>query len=179
MAQFDMDLYEPVDSRIKKFLKDHKDGRITTEIISDDENRTVFKAHIFVGEIEVATGHAKEIVGKGYVNQTSALENCETSAIGRGLANYGYSGDKRASREEMEKVERVSSYTKRDSSQPSYVSENLPTPKLVKCEHCGTLGKWHKKDCPNFVGVPGDKIGKPSNIQDELSQLNLGDTIGD
>jgi hypothetical protein len=39
-------------------------------------------------------------------NQSSALENCETSAIGRALANAGYSGNKRTSREEMEKVQR-------------------------------------------------------------------------
>jgi hypothetical protein len=54
-----------------------------------------------------ATGHAFEIDGEnGMANKTSALENCETSAIGRALANCGYGGDKRVSREEMAKVER-------------------------------------------------------------------------
>jgi hypothetical protein len=45
-------------------------------------------------------------------NKTSALENCETSAIGRALANMGLSGDQRASREEMAKVQRGVAPTK-------------------------------------------------------------------
>jgi hypothetical protein len=53
-----------------------------------------------------ASGLAFEIEGTSGANKTSALENAETSAIGRALANAGYSGNKRASREEMEKVAR-------------------------------------------------------------------------
>jgi hypothetical protein len=53
-----------------------------------------------------ATGFAFEIDGTMGANKTSALENCETSAIGRALANAGFSGNKRTSREEMEKVAR-------------------------------------------------------------------------
>lgn len=53
----------------------------------------------------MATGWAREVDGEGLVNATSALENCETSAIGRALANAGYSTSKqRASREEMAKA---------------------------------------------------------------------------
>jgi hypothetical protein len=53
-----------------------------------------------------ATGLAFEVDGQGMANKTSALENAETSAIGRALANAGYSGNKRTSRQEMEKVAR-------------------------------------------------------------------------
>lgn len=186
MAQFDLDSYEPVDERIKRFLKDHKDGRIITELICDEEVRVVFKAHLFLDEIEVSTGYAKEVVGKGFVNQTSALENCETSAIGRALANYGYSGDKRSSREEMEKVQRVTQLNRlnilkglRRTPTPAPVKRSAPipastppTPKLLKCEHCGTLGKWHKKDCPNFLGVSGDKIVPEMSLDEGLASLD-------
>ena len=53
------------------------------------------------------TGHAKEVESKGQVNGTSALENCETSAIGRALANWKYQGSKkpRPTQEEMKKVQ--------------------------------------------------------------------------
>jgi hypothetical protein len=66
----------------------------------------VFKAELFNGDILLSTGWAFEREGDGMVNQTSHLENCETSAIGRALANITIHGDKRPSREEMEKVQR-------------------------------------------------------------------------
>lgn len=111
MANFDLNSYETVDSRIKKFYHDYQDGRIITELVSfGDEpgnSRWVVKASIFRTPDLLepsSTGYAFEIDGQAGANKTSALENCETSAIGRALANLGYSGDKRASREEMAKV---------------------------------------------------------------------------
>ena len=70
--------------------------------------KVVFKAAIYLnGDAEPkATGYALEEAGKGFVNKTSHLENCETSAIGRALANMGMHGSKRPSREEMEKAQR-------------------------------------------------------------------------
>jgi hypothetical protein len=57
--------------------------------------------------VPTTTGYAEEVRGSSMVNKTSALENCETSAIGRALANYQYQGSrKRASLEEMVKVYR-------------------------------------------------------------------------
>ena len=57
-------------------------------------------------ELCKSTGHAFEVDGTGMANQTAALENAETSSIGRALANMNLSGNKRTSREEMAKVER-------------------------------------------------------------------------
>ena len=106
MTKFNLNDYETVDSRIKRFYEKHENGRITTEIkkISDDFGTVVIKAKIWIDEIIVSTGLAMEIKGQGFVNKECWLENCETSAIGRGLANLGFSGDKRPSREEMSKV---------------------------------------------------------------------------
>lgn len=103
---FDLSQYEPVEERIKRFYADHEDGRILTELLSDANNiaTAVVMAHVYVGDIEKATGLAFEKFGEGYVNKTSHLENCETSAIGRALANFNYTGNKRPSREEMQKA---------------------------------------------------------------------------
>ena len=106
MGNFNLDDYEPVEERIKRFYKDHDDGRITTDLLSDPNNMgtAVVKAFIYLGEVLVSTGLAYEKNGEGYVNKTSHLENCETSAIGRALANFNYAGSKRPSREEMQKA---------------------------------------------------------------------------
>ncbi len=114
MANFNLDDYETVDSRIKRFYDDNPTGRITTELVdftgAPGGTRWIVKASIWRGSMFDAptepdgTGLAFENDGEGMANKTSALENCETSAIGRALANIGYSGDKRASREEMTKV---------------------------------------------------------------------------
>ena len=112
MGKFNLSEYEPVEVRIKAFYADHETGRITTELVSDVdkiETVAVFKAYVFDAEILLATGYAMELHDDGYINKSSHVENCETSAIGRALANIGLSGNKRASREEMEKVQRVES----------------------------------------------------------------------
>ena len=112
--RFNLDDYETVESRIKRFYELHDDGRITTEWDNDFESgspRTwVIKASVYLTagdqahNLPKATGYAFEVDGTGGANNTSALENAETSAIGRALANMNLSGNKRASREEMQKV---------------------------------------------------------------------------
>jgi len=108
MGRYNPDDYEMVEHRIKRFYNDHPEGKITTELISDPNNQTfaMFKAFVWVdAETLVATGHAQEQAGQSNpVNKTSHLENCETSAIGRALANHKYSGKKRPSQEEMAKT---------------------------------------------------------------------------
>jgi hypothetical protein len=71
----------------------------------------VIRAELWLEDVCIATGYAEEVRGAGNVNRTSHVENCETSAVGRALANAGMAGtdvNKRPSREEMEKVERSS-----------------------------------------------------------------------
>ena len=110
-----LDDYEPVEARLAKFIADFPDFRISTELESMAENRFIVKAYIyrtFADSVAFATGYAEEKVSDRGVNSTSALENCETSAIGRALANAGYATKgKRPSREEMAKVNRNSEWS--------------------------------------------------------------------
>ena len=105
---FNLDDYETVEERLVKFWKDHPDGRIETELVEYTNSRFIVKARIFRDKGDTsywASGYAFENVSDRGVNSTSALENCETSAIGRALANAGFATKgKRASREEMTKV---------------------------------------------------------------------------
>ena len=105
---FNLENYETVESRLEKWHEKYPDNRIETELIEATEKRFVVFAKIFKTEADpkpCATGLAFEVITEKGVNSTSALENCETSAIGRALANAGFAAKgKRASREEMAKV---------------------------------------------------------------------------
>ncbi len=105
---FNLEDYETVEERLVKFWKDHPDGQIHTRVLEHTTSRFIVEASIYRTEADPrpwTTGLAEETIQGRGVNATSALENCETSAIGRALANAGYATKgKRASREEMSKV---------------------------------------------------------------------------
>jgi hypothetical protein len=105
---FNLADYETVEVRLEKFIKDYPDSRIATELEVCDRDRYIVKAYLYKAAADTVawtTGYAEEKVTDRGVNSTSALENCETSAIGRALANAGYAAKgKRPSREEMTKV---------------------------------------------------------------------------
>lgn len=134
---FNLNDYETVEERLVKFWKDHPDGQIHTKLLESTTTRFIVEASIFRTEADPrpwTTGLAEETVQGRGVNATSALENCETSAIGRALANAGYATKgKRASREEMSKVaaqknvESVIEETKKKMAETA--KEYVPVPK--------------------------------------------------
>ena len=109
---FNLDDYETVEERLIKFWKEHPDGRIDTKLVDASATRFIVQAYIYRTEVDQypwAAGLAEETISGRGVNATSALENCETSAIGRALASAGYATKgKRPSREEMAKVQEQS-----------------------------------------------------------------------
>lgn len=131
---WDLSNYETVEDRIDAFYSDNQDGRILTEIHTLTADKVIFKALVYVGEILVATGFAYEKEGSTPVNKTSHIENAETSAIGRALANYGFAKKgARPSREEMQKVVRM------QSTPAKTPIKDVETVMVAKCSKCESL----------------------------------------
>ena len=129
MAKFNLDDYELVEDRLKKYWKDNPEGMISTNVvhITEDGTCVTIKADVTDNNGRlVATGIAQETKGDGFANTTSWVENCETSAIGRALANWKYQGNKKArpSREEMAKVERNSVTPTTDKKEKDLAQED-------------------------------------------------------
>ena len=111
MPPFDRENYIGVQERITQFWSEYPDGRIWTDMKSlpDEWDQVVFFAAVYKHKDDphpAATGWDAAAKGSGGANNTAWHANCETSAIGRALANMGYAktSDERASREEMERV---------------------------------------------------------------------------
>ena len=102
--------YAPVADRITLFYQRYPTGRILTRLISRTRYEITVQAFVYRSVTELrpsATGLASERIGDGDVNTVACLENTETSAIGRALANLGLTASaRRPSREEMEKANR-------------------------------------------------------------------------
>ena len=157
MANFNLNDYETVEERIRRFYKDNPDARITTELVSTDgdpgRTRWIVKAYVFRDserDKPDATGYAFEVDGSGMTQKAAALETCETSAIGRALANLNYSGNKRASREEMAKVQRQQGPSK---------------------DWVGLAGKAETKDQLRVVWNEAKADGAPQEMLDRIAQM--------
>lgn len=107
---WDPTAYETVDERIQRFYRTVPDGRITTELLEHSgepgNTRWIVKAFVYRdgGDVPAGTGMAFDTDGVGMAQKTAALETAETSAVGRALAQAGFSGSKRTTREEMSKT---------------------------------------------------------------------------
>ena len=113
---FDLSDYEPVENRIRSFWEAYPNGRILPDkptLVLRDDGKYQWECwtHVYVDRedsMPTVRGFASEIEGSSPVNRTNASENCETSSIGRALANLGFATKgKRPSREEMQKVQRA------------------------------------------------------------------------
>ena len=127
---FDVGEYAPVADRITLFYARFPTGRIITRLVSRTEHEITVQAFVFRSldeERPSATGLASERIGDGDVNTVACLENTETSAIGRALANLGLTASaQRPSREEMLKANRERALRVPEPSPRRLTTTSLP-----------------------------------------------------
>ena len=198
---FNLDDYEPVAARHSRWLAQHPNGRTITNMVSvPGADICVIRAELWLEDVCIATGYAEEVRGAGNVNRTSHVENCETSAVGRALANAGMAGSdvsKRPSREEMAKVQNTAPKM-RIVLAPSAMAEangisikgnqfgDIPDWLVLEASQAGVTQVWDNRDKvagtrrPWFKDVNGDKAfwppkGTPDPIvathEDDLTEF--------
>ena len=157
---FNIDNYELVEDRLKKFWADYPNGRVNTDVVgkSDDGTMVIVKAELFTdidNKIPVSSGLAQETKGVGgFANNEAWLENCESSAIGRALANWKYQGSKkpRPTQEEMKKVQQpkkkqVVQESGKSPSKPIITELALKKMVMSRCNDDKTFASKCYKQC--------------------------------
>lgn len=165
--------YVLVNERIKAFRMLYPEGTIDTEMLSNDGTVCVFKATVSVNGLVLGSGTAFEKIDSSFINKTSYIENCETSAVGRALAMCGIgidtsiasyeevanaieNQDKPSKEEMMEEVElraKVLKYINRHKIS----KENVE--KICSIYKVGSINEMTLKDCKHYIKTLESKGG--------------------
>ena len=174
MPSIDIDgkAYTTVANRINVFRKFFPDYSIITNIISDDDIKVVVQTKITTPSgVVIATGLAEEFRGKNIINTTSALENAETSSIGRALACLSLGGSEYASANEVENAISQQKQIKQNNNQnitnqQSYQPQRQTQNQYQHQKDFSTLinAGLQVIDLGDILTVAGDGIFEKKNI---------------
>lgn len=171
--------YKTVAKRVDEFRKENKtDLAIITSLISIDEKTVVMKAEIIGKDgFVIATGYAEEDREASQINRTSALENCETSAIGRALANYGLAGGEYASADEVANAIAQQNTTppKTNGTRLNFDDVRETLDAIDDIESLNAYGDELKKKHPNMTVAQANAISKMFNARREELKQNASD----
>jgi hypothetical protein len=169
--------YVPVAERLEKFYEKYPEGRVTTSVerLDLDTGFVLMRAEIYRTPEDAspaATGHAFEVRGDSYVNKTSFVENCETSAVGRGLALLGFEIKRGlVSREEAQRAERpnLQPVPPRGAHQPA-AGDDLRAEVVRLCNELGYDEKMRAACLKRFDALPAQG-GKRGHAVESLKNL--------
>ena len=162
--------------RMEAFRRHHgTEYGVHTQILVDDGQRVVIKAIITNNDGHtVGSGMAEEIRGQGHVNTTSALENAETSAVGRALASLGLAGGEYASANEMDAVSRKSDAIESNKAEPVAVVKKPLTKEEAEwlAHNESTIDQYTLKDLEVFMNKPFTKATMQSIKEKDIDAYN-------
>ena len=190
--------YKTVALRVSEFHESRSETqRITTELVYHDKDRVVMKATVWDSDVAMGTGYGEEWRESSKINTTSAMENAETSAIGRALACIGLGGDEYASADEVlraisqqEEMKDTPVDDNKTSSNDNtmWSSPDIPDDILeVVQENFQIMKKqigkeetyvWHGRVLPNFLNVKledGDGVIEAIKALDKERLMKLSD----
>lgn len=163
--------YIAVNQRVIAFRKLYEEGSITTDLIHFDGGVCVVKATIWDGDHVIATGLAYEKEGSTYINKTSYLENCETSAVGRALGFLGIGiEDSIASAEEVETAV-INQATDRDIKQIDKEVEGLAS--MLEPNPALRISRIDKYVSSIFKGKKYDQLSAPERAAVKIRLAKL------
>ncbi len=149
--------YVTVAERVRHFNETYTSGKIVTELLSDLKDKQVVMVAKVTPDVEKPeryfTGYSQEIVGEGMVNKTSALENAETSAVGRALGLMGI-----GIVESIASVDEVNKATNRQNK--PQVHRAFVNGKVGKCGHKLAVSKEGKEYCSLLCWLPETERAK-------------------
>jgi len=173
--------YKTVALRVSEFREEFsiKDGwSVTADVVKDEDGIIVVKAYIKdQNDRVIATGLAEERRGTSQINRTSALENCETSAIGRALAAAGYGGSDYASANEVENAIHQQSEPTEETTDETEQTWSFDAAMALAVDklhqYARPLVKELGQDRKSLVGFVGEIASRPPF--EFIDELNLDD----
>ena len=184
--------YKTVALRVNEFHKEKTENmRINTELVFHDDVRVVMKALVYDSDVVVGTGYGEEFRDSSKINKTSAMENAETSAIGRALACIGLGGEEYASadeviraisqQEEMEKKPEPDTNETKETPSEEWTSPPNDDELLDKVkENYKNISdaKWHQQILANFLETKAETLEEVVEAIKGLSGDKLKELAG-
>ena len=149
--------YAEVNQRIKAFRMCYPMGYIRTELLSVEDGVCIMRAEVGIGENILGTGTAYEKETSSYINKTSYIENCETSAVGRALGMAGFGID--TSVASYEEVSNAIAQQEADKQPKGHNS----TPETVEARETAS-GRITEKEWKNLQAVCKEKGKDPREL---------------
>jgi hypothetical protein len=160
--------YLTVADRVNTFREKYPDWSIQNSIVEIGEMYLVFKSEIFNNEGRlIASGHAEERRNSSQINRTSALENAETSAVGRALAFFGLAGTEIASADEVKNA----IHQQKEPATPAPKLDSVILPEFVQRMRQATTLAILKRTWQEGSGLlSGEDLKAADAVKEEMKE---------